>query len=521
MVRLNCNFKIFKKQNMKRLLLILTLLMGYILPGQAQTIKFKLSDVKDTTVYLVRYEGSSMYYADTTEMKNGTFSFDGSKQKPGIFTFSIKGARYFDFIYNNEEIHIESDTKDLYKSMNIKKSQENQVYYDYLKYINDKRGEATALNEKYQSLGEDQQDEKDKITKQQEEMSAEVLAYQHKLIETYPKLFVTKIVRMAIEVDIPEAPKGEDGKPLENYAYYYRLKHFFDNIDLEDDRLANTPMLQSKLEYFFSKNHMVQNPDTIIKYVTPLIDEMEAGSALYKLFVFRTTLHFQRSKVMGMDKGYHYMILNYWCPQDENGNYKAYWYPANKMEEACESAAKKAVTDLGSVPPNVILRDTSDTKWRGFYDIDAEYTILYFWDPDCGHCKKETPKLAKLYNEKLKDRNVEVFAIGKATGEDFEKWKAFIIKHNMTFINVGLTQTLFEEATENPYAFVPRYTTPQSLNYQEAYDIYSTPQIFVLDKDKKIVAKQLSIAQLEMFIDQMQNMMDAEKLFDVEEEQNV
>ncbi|MDX1444970.1 MAG: redoxin domain-containing protein, partial [Lishizhenia sp.] len=135
-----------------------------------------------------------------------------------------------------------------------------------------------------------------------------------------------------------------------------------------------------------------------------------------------------------------------------------------------------------------------------------------------GHCKKETPKLSKLYNQKLKDRNVEVFAVGKATGEDFEKWKDFIEKHDMHFINVGMSQNLYDSVTANPYNFIPRYTTVESLNYQDTYDIYSTPQVFVLDKDKKIVAKQLSIAQLEMFIDQSQNKADAEKLFDVEEE---
>lgn len=324
---------------------------------------------------------------------------------------------------------------------------------------------------------------------------------------------------MAMDINIPEAPKDEEGNPINpNFAYYYELEHFFDNIDFTDDRLARVPLIQSKIEYFFSKKHMVQNPDTIIKYMTPYIEQVDKKSTMYKLLVFRTTLHFQRSKVMGMDKGYHHMILNYWCPKDAEGNQLAYWYPTDKMEEACESAAKKAVTDIGSVAPNIILRDTTDAKWVALHNVEADYTILYFWDPECGHCKKETPKLAKLYNEKIGKRNVEVFAVGKATGGDFKKWKAFIAKHNMNFINVGMSQNLYDSVTANPYAFIPKYTTVESLNYQDTYDIYSTPQVFVLDKDKKIVAKQLSIAQLEMFLDQAQGKADAEKLFDVEEE---
>ncbi|WP_090247207.1 redoxin domain-containing protein [Lishizhenia tianjinensis] len=504
---------------MKRLLLILTLLMGYILPGQAQMMKFKLNGIEDTTVFLVRYEGSSMYYADTAQIKNGAFSFDGSKQEPGMYTFSIKGARYFDFIFNNEEVHIEAGTSNLSETMNIKKSEENKVFYDYQDFFSEKRKQANILNEQLKGLAEDNEAGKKAIADQQAAITKEVVDYQKSIVENHQDLLVSKIIKMAMDIEIPEAPKDEEGNPIDpTFTYYYELNHFFDNVDFTDDRLARVPLIQSKIEYFFSKKHMVQNPDTIVKYMAPYINQVDPSSTMYKLLVFRTTLHFQRSKVMGMDKGYHHMILNYWCPKNEKGEHLAYWYPADKMEEACENAAKKAVTDLGSVAPNIILRDTTDVTWKALHDVNAEYTILYFWDPECGHCKKETPKLAKLYNEKMQARNVEVFAVGKATGDDFEKWKAFIEKHDMNFINVGMSQNLYDSVTANPYAFIPRYTTVESLNYQDTYDIYSTPQVFVLDKDKKIVAKQLSIAQLEMFLDQNQGKADAEKLFDVEEE---
>ena len=82
----------------------------------------------------------------------------------------------------------------------------------------------------------------------------------------------------------------------------------------------------------------------------------------------------------------------------------------------------------GEIPPNISLVDTTDTRWRDFYSLKAEYTVLYFWDPECGHCKKTTPKLQTLYEKKFKDRNIEIFAVGKAVGADFEKWKKFIQK---------------------------------------------------------------------------------------------
>jgi hypothetical protein len=63
-------------------------------------------------------------------------------------------------------------------------------------------------------------------------------------------------------------------------------------------------------------------------------------------------------------------------------------------------------------------------------------------------------------------------------------------------------------------------TTLQSLNYQQTYDIYSTPKVFVLDKDKKIIAKNLSISQLEDLLDRLQNKSELPKLFPPDPEED-
>ena len=61
------------------------------LQSQAQKISLKVQDQKDTTVYLIKYFGSKLFYADTAEMKNGLVVFDGAKQKPGIVGLFLPG----------------------------------------------------------------------------------------------------------------------------------------------------------------------------------------------------------------------------------------------------------------------------------------------------------------------------------------------------------------------------------------------------------------------------------------------
>jgi len=172
---------------------------------------------------------------------------------------------------------------------------------------------------------------------------------------------------------------------------------------------------------------------------------------------------------------------------------------------------------MDAKPPNILLLDSTNRVWRDYYSLDCEYTLLYFWDPECGHCKKITPKLQTLYEKKFAERGIEIFAVGKAVGEDFEKWKTFIRKHNLQFINVAVTDSLYNVAQKDALPLL-RYTTVESLNYQKTFDIYSTPKVIILDKDKKVIGKGLSISQLEDFLDRKQGQKDAEKLFPIEEE---
>ena len=64
-------------------------------------------------------------------------------------------------------------------------------------------------------------------------------------------------------------------------------------------------------------------------------------------------------------------------------------------------------------------------------------------------------------------------------------------------MNVALTQHVFEEARKDPRQFIPKYTTIESLNYADTYDVFSTPKLFVVDGDRKFIGKSLTAEQIE------------------------
>jgi peroxiredoxin len=358
-----------------------------------------------------------------------------------------------------------------------------------------------------------------KIQNEIDSISKKVIAYQNEVVNSNIGKLVSKVVKMSMDVKVPEAPKNADGSPVDsNFAYHYFRDHFFDNFDLTDDRLVNTPIFHSKLDYFFSQNMLIQHPDTIVKYAYWFCDKLNPKSEMFKYAVIHITSTFEKSKIMGMDKVFVKMGEKYYCSKNAEGKSPAFWMAEDKLKDLCEKVNTNKVLVQGVRPPNISLRDTTDVNWRDFYSIKADYTILYFWESDCGHCKKSTPKLQKLYEEKLKARNVEIFGISKGIDDDFGKWKKFIKDNKLTYINVALTNSLFRAAQENALQFIPKYTTLEALNYQETYDVVTTPRVFILDKDKKIIGKGLSIAQLEDFMDKIQGFKDAPKIIEPDPE---
>lgn len=502
---------------MKHILLLIVLILSGA--GFSQKIRLKVDGQKDTTVFLTRYYGSKLFYADTAEMKGGVVEFSKKTLKPGMYALFMPNQKYFEFIVNNEEVQIETSMADLMGAMKVKKSDENKEFVAYVQFLQKERVKATELTKRRETLKKEDP-EYALIGKQVDEISKGVADYQLNVIKNNPTKLVSKVIKMSMDVKIPDAPKNEKGEVIDPmYQLKWYRQHFWDNIDLTDDRLVNTPVFGQKVEAFFGKNLIVPHPDSILAVAFPFIDGLKKGSEVFKFTVDYLTNYAAKSNQMGMDKVYLKMVKRYYCAHDAAGKSYAFWMSEEKIKTACEDIDLKLKLVQGEVPPNVILPDTNGV-WKNFYSLKSDYTILYFWDPDCGHCKKTTPKLQKLYADKLKARNVEVFAIGKATGEDFEKWKKFIKDNGLSFINVGLTQKLYEAALENASQFVPKYTTIESLNYSTTYDLYATPRIIVLDKDKKIIAKQLTISQLEDMLDRLQDIKDPVKLFppDPEEE---
>ncbi len=466
-------------------------LLSTSLLAQEYNYSFKIKGIADTTIYLANYYGAKQYYNDTAIVDSeGRFTFTGNTPKPGgIYTVIMPDKKsYLEVVINNESsFEIESSLADLTgKDLKIKGSKENEAFYEYVKFATKAQKEGKAIVSKIDAAKND--DEKAKFEAEQEELLQSGDKFKNEYLKKYDGLFAATVLKTSKDPEVPKETPAEL-KGVENWEYVWFKKHYFDNIDLKDERLLRTPVLHQKIEYYMTKL-TAQVPDSICKGVEELVKLSGDTGLVFRYIIQYTTNKYERSNVMGMDAVFVCMAENYYVPG------LATWLDSTQYADIKSSYEVRKNLILGVQAENIILLDTADV-WTSMHDITADYTVLVFWDPNCGHCKKEIPALGDDYKQWKKDgRSIEVYSV--STEFDNKDWRSFVKKHDLTFINVSDNP----EVNENAWKYIQEgKTTLNSLNFRDYWDIFSTPQFYLLDKNKKIIAKRLTSEQIIDFIE--------------------
>ena len=458
--------------------------------AQDKPYEFQVHHLEDTVVYLANYYGEKLYYSDTAYADNeGNFSFhEVSDENQGKYAVVIPGPKYFEIVIaDNEKIKIETDTADLAGMLKVHESQNNKILYNYMNFLTERRKEREKLLEKLE-----ENEGKPEITKaiktEYNALNDKVVKYQRSIAEKNPNKFAAKEIIMAVEPEPPAEIREDKAK-----SYYYYKSHYFDNIDLKDDRIIRSPIFHGRLDNYLNKT-LIQDPDTVSKAMDVLIGRLEPGSEVFKYVVHYATYSFETSKIMGMDKAFVHMVDNYYTPD------LAFWMDEEKLETIKEKANQKRNTLIGDVIPELILMDTAGNWISTHRDLKQKYVLLYFYDPDCGHCKKETPKLVEFYKS-FDQKLLGVYAVSSETGK---KWTDFIDKNEMSFSNVAIPKKAYEDANYATKLITSGKTNYTSLKYTETYDVFSTPKIILVDQDRVIRAKDIGVDQIENLINRFE-----------------
>ena len=312
------------------------------------------------------------------------------------------------------------------------------------------------------------------LTSLQKLQEEDMKAYLKNVINENDGNLLATLVKALLPIDIPEfsipagVPNPDSVKWVRNYNY--NKEHFFDNIDLTDERLLRTPILYARLNTFFS-NVVIQAPDSINKEIDKIIKKCSGSYKVYQFVAVYLFNHFRESEIMGHDA---VMVK---IADDIYLSGKADWVSKEFKDDLRKQIDLIRPNLIGKKAQNLIM-DSYKGEFVSLYDVEKDFTILYFWEPDCGHCKEATPKL-KAYYDKVKDESIEVFAV--CTTSDKAKWTKFIEDNKLTWIN----------------GWDPQRTS----HFDFYYNVQSTPTVYILDKNKKIIAKKLSVEDIGSFIE--------------------
>ena len=468
---------------MKKLILVLTALLAissaWAVSPKGYEIKVNIKNLSNSKLILAYYYGDKQYVKDTfvIDSKGQCIIKADTVLNPGVYlaVFPALGNKYFEFVVNEQRFSLSTDTIDLASNIVVSGSEENKLFYEDMKFLSAKRKESETLNNAYKAATE--QKAKDEIRDKLKVIDKDVTDKRTNIIKNYPATFYSKILK-AMEPIAPReaaAPRDAVGRLTDsNWVWRDYKNRYWDNIDLNDDRVLRTPVFHGKLKEYYTRT-IIQVPDSISLEGDRLLAKMPTKGELFKYTLVYMLNEMAKSKVMGFDAVYVHLVKNYYA--------KGYasWVDTVQLYKINERGRVLEPLLIGKKAKNIVLADTTLKTFHSLYDLKNRFVVLCFWDPDCGHCKKEVPKLSDVYHKLKSEKiDIEVYAPAIMAAEEIKKWTAFINEHKLDWINVA-----------DPY---------RQNNFRFEWDIQSTPQLYILDREKMIKAKRIGAEQIEDFV---------------------
>ncbi|MFN8255113.1 MAG: DUF5106 domain-containing protein [Bacteroidales bacterium] len=531
------------------IILIISFLSGQVF-GQGYEIKVKIPKLKNQQLILGHHFTTMLIPDDTVMLNiNGEGIFKDKKKLPvGMYFVFLPNRNYFDILVSdNQKFTIENDTTDLLKNLKISNDKENQLFIDYQLFLSKQREKSNELTEQYKATTEESK--KKDLEKQFKTLNDEVNMQLENVIKNNPTTFFAKFLKATQEVVVPESITDQKER------YYFYRNNFFKNFDYKDQRLLRTPIYESRLDYYLDKV-LPQIPDSIIPEVDILIENSRHDKELFRYMLVHLFKKYAESQLMGMENVYIHIAEKYYVKEAD-------WSDKKYIDELKITIQRTKPALIGNMAPDLkmillpsdslsvkrlkellaelkekgkdILKDEAKIKsdmakykpnypnltdsalrsqmiisalataleeqflgnFDGYITVSqqkSKYLILYFWEPDCSHCKEETPKFSKAYDEKkLKDKGVEVIAV--YLHKNINEWDIYTnhIGHWFDFVlNNGMLKW---KNVWDPFG---------TTGYRDLYNISSSPVLYLLDKDKKIIAKRIGYDQAIEIIEELE-----------------
>jgi peroxiredoxin len=429
-------------------------------------IDIEVNGLENMNVILATEYGIKELVIDTVRLDSvGRGYFESKERIPGgIYIILLPNKKYFEFLVNDEQFFtIATDSADIIGMLKIEGADEPDLFRRYLQLTN-----------LYNTLLKNPSKEDYTVLKiKQEELKKIIQSFKDSIYKNLPISFLAKYLKMQDEPLIPETRTNDkSAADFFKSKYNFKNRHYFDNIDLADNRLLHTRLIAEKINYYL--NVFVSNdPDSICRAIDRIITLAKVNEEAYRFVLNILNINYRAARTPSQEYALVYLADNYYL------NGKAPWADPRfiKLFETKVNEMRPAL--IGAQAPELVLQNIDNQEIK-LKEIKANILILYFWSNDCNKCLEETPKLLSIYN-KYKNKGLEILAI--YTHADKQVWEDFIQKQQLDWVN----------------AFDPLLKS----NFSKLYNVKYTPKIYILDRNKKIIVKDISVERIDNIIERL------------------
>ena len=386
---------------------------------------------------------------DNADVVEGEFEFNiDEKESSGIYRayYQIENDLYVEFIYNKEEIVFSFNPNNPVESIKFSESEENNLSAEYYSNIRSQQKIIDSLQVLYFNSPEGAASEKisEKYQQELKNLQQTQVRYEKKSKGKLAYHFI--LASRQYNAATPYKKTDEYLKGIKD--------HFFDAVNLNDTILSHSTFINDRLHDYIFYLNQADNMEAVNSLqqesINTAITWIDKDYDLLKSFEESLIQEYLYEENVEM---INYMIDNYYSLLPSA-------YQDVQLKDRVYGTLKTAI---GVVAPDFSW-DQEGTKTNLHGISGTDYYIVLFFSSNCPHCQIEIPE---FYDFISGIENIKVVAVGL---EDEKNSWELMTKGYSEFINV---------------LDLKKWSSPKVKDY----GVEGIPSYFVLDADKKILAK--------------------------------
>ncbi len=466
---------------MKNWLTICFCLLGFY--GLAQTgyeIKVTFKPYKNQYIYLGHYFGKTYPIIDSVKLdNNSTGTFKGSKPlQGGIYLVGYPNrSGFFEILLDKQQFFsVVADSATAPAGIQFIGSTDNDLFNAYQRSVGEKGAQINIVRE---SLKSATTTDSVRINQELVRLDQELRVYREKMITEHPNTILSALLLAMKEPILPANLQKPATREDSVAAFRYYKEHYWEGVNFWDGRLAYTTFFEDKLDRYFNQL-VAPHPDSVNKEMDYMLSFAKANAEMERFLLLRFVNRYYSQRYMWEDAVFVHLYEKYFATNPPS------WLSEQGKKTITDRAYSLMANIFGSPATEIQLPDSTG-KSISLYGLKNEYALVIFWDPLCGHCKETLPKIDSVYQLRWKGQGLGIYAVAKENEGTRKDWVSFIRDKNLGhWSHVYYSKEAEKERVSNN---VP--------GYSQLYDVQSFPTLYLLDKDKRIIAKKLSFEQID------------------------